>query len=354
MPTEPVVLPDQVRRQLEEAEALQRAFMAEQGLGDTTQPEEGEDTTQPEEGEDTIQPGEGEEQIQPGEGEEVQEPEPEPDPWETRYRTLQGKYDREIGGLRSENNQLQGRLERLERQLAGGAGTAQPNGDRPAPATPSRRKRITDKDVADLGPELYDLMKKTVQDEVEPELQSLKVENAQLKNQLGQVSTTVSKARTGNFVHDLSAIEPGWTDLNEDPDFIDWLDQPDRYARVPRQQLLDARVKELDSEGAAVFFQDYLAERGQAAQSTATPAPARQNSAPRGNRVRLETLASPGARAGTSTATQTQRGHAWTPSEIQKFYSEKRQGLFKGREAEADQIERDIFAAQRDGRVQPG
>jgi hypothetical protein len=346
---EPTVLPDQVRRQLQEAEELQKQFMADQGLEDTTQPAPGEDEVQ--QGEE--QP-EGEEQQPEGEEQQGGEQEDQPDPWENRYRTLQGKYDREIGTLRGENNQLLGRLERLEKQLAGSASTTQANGDKPAPATASRKKRITDKDINDLGPELYDLMKKTVQDEVEPELNTLKVENAQLKNQLGQVSTTVGKARTGNFVKDLSRLEPSWTELNEDPDFIDWLDQPDRYARVPRQQLLDARVKELDSEGAAVFFQDYLAESGRAAQSTETPAPARRSSTPRGDRVRLETLASPGARAGTSTATQTQRGTVWTPSEIQRFYTDKRQGVFKGREQEADKIERDIFDAQKEGRVQPG
>lgn len=42
----------------------------------------------------------------------------------------------------------------------------------------------------------------------------------------------------------------------------------------------------------------------------------------------------------------------YTPEDIQKFFNEVRQGKYKGREADRDRIERDIFAAQRENRIQ--
>jgi hypothetical protein len=40
--------------------------------------------------------------------------------------------------------------------------------------------------------------------------------------------------------------------------------------------------------------------------------------------------------------------HAW----IAKFMDDKRVGKFRGREAEAEAIERDIYQAQHEGRIQ--
>jgi hypothetical protein len=53
-----------------------------------------------------------------------------------------------------------------------------------------------------------------------------------------------------------------------------------------------------------------------------------------------------GGRAPSSQGTRT-----WTRASIDAFYRARQKGAFKGREAEADALEKDIFAAQRDGRV---
>jgi len=42
----------------------------------------------------------------------------------------------------------------------------------------------------------------------------------------------------------------------------------------------------------------------------------------------------------------------YTPSDIQKFFNDVRIGRYKGREQERSRIERDIFAAQRENRIQ--
>ena len=44
----------------------------------------------------------------------------------------------------------------------------------------------------------------------------------------------------------------------------------------------------------------------------------------------------------------------WTEGEIEQFYADRQAGAYKGKKDEADKIERQIFAAISDGRVQPG
>jgi hypothetical protein len=41
----------------------------------------------------------------------------------------------------------------------------------------------------------------------------------------------------------------------------------------------------------------------------------------------------------------------YAPGDIAKFFNDVKQGKYKGKEAERDRIERDIFAAQREGRI---
>ena len=44
-------------------------------------------------------------------------------------------------------------------------------------------------------------------------------------------------------------------------------------------------------------------------------------------------------------------GKTYSPDDIKLFFNDVRSGKYRGREAERDRIERDIFAAQRDGRI---
>ena len=41
----------------------------------------------------------------------------------------------------------------------------------------------------------------------------------------------------------------------------------------------------------------------------------------------------------------------YSPADIEQFFSDVRKGRYKGRDDERGRIERDIFAAQREGRI---
>jgi hypothetical protein len=64
----------------------------------------------------------------------------------------------------------------------------------------------------------------------------------------------------------------------------------------------------------------------------------------------LERQVAPGKGRSTGAPTGT-NAKTYTPDDIKTFFNDVRQGKYKGREAERDRIERDIFAAQRENRI---
>jgi hypothetical protein len=66
----------------------------------------------------------------------------------------------------------------------------------------------------------------------------------------------------------------------------------------------------------------------------------------------LERQVSPGRSRSTGTPATANQGKMYSPNDIQKFFDDVRMGKFKGREQDRSRIERDIFAAQRENRIQ--
>ncbi len=66
----------------------------------------------------------------------------------------------------------------------------------------------------------------------------------------------------------------------------------------------------------------------------------------------LEKQVTPG-KGRTSGASQTGGTKTYTPQDITKFFEDVRTGKFNGKEDKRDAIERDIFAAQAEGRIVP-
>jgi hypothetical protein len=64
----------------------------------------------------------------------------------------------------------------------------------------------------------------------------------------------------------------------------------------------------------------------------------------------LERQVAPGKGRSTGNPTGT-NAKTYSPDDIKNFFNDVRQGKYKGREAERDRIERDIFAAQRENRI---
>lgn len=261
--------------------------------------------------------------------------------WEQRYRTLQGKYDREVPSLRNDISGLRSQIETLTAKL-----DAKPIAQI-VPVT------IPDDDVETFGDPLIAAARRWARAEISGELEELRGQLASVVS----TATTVqqqsaqaqAEARHQSTMAQLDAhpeIGRTWRTINDDQAFIAWLNDVDPFTGGPRMALLHDAFGRGDASRTAKFFQAYIQEH------TATQVPAVTPSIPAGaDRPTLETFASPGRATGPAPSGAQPDKRIWTPVQITAFYRDKQKGAFRDREAEAQRIEKDIFDATAEGRI---
>jgi hypothetical protein len=207
---------------------------------------------------------------------------------------------------------------------------------------------ITPDELNDYGEEFLNLVGKKAREEISPEVKSLKSEIAQLKSQLSGVNGYVANDAQSRLEQHLDNSVANWRELNYNPDFLSWLALPDSYSGAIRHELLKEAWDRRDASRVANFFKGFLAEE-------AVVAPVDQEPDRTGSpvsKVPLESLAAPGrAKTAASGNTTPAEKPTFTRAQIAAFYADAASGKFRGREADKERLERQIFEAQRDGRI---
>jgi len=260
--------------------------------------------------------------------------------FEKKFRTLQGKYTAEVPRLHAERRELTNRVQQLEQLIAS------MNAEPAKQQTPAQ-KLLTEQDMEDYGDSI-DVMRKVFREEMaskDSEIDELRSLVRQLQGtvvpQVHQLSQSHAVSNEQRFWSDLQASVPDWQDINADQDFQTWLLETDPLTGIPRQTYLDDAQRHFDARRVANFFSAW---KGMTGASNARTTPAAQASS------ELERQITPGK--GRSGGTKTQgEPKSYTNDDIRKFFSDVQKGRYKGKEAERDRIERDIFAAQREGRI---
>jgi hypothetical protein len=129
-----------------------------------------------------------------------------------------------------------------------------------------------------------------------------------------------------------------WRTINNDPEFIRWLNEVDPLAGEKRMALLHRAYNAGAADRVGNLFRAFLASRIPPRERTATRLPM-EGAGP----------ASVRASAGVNEA----RRRVWTAKEIRNFYDDCRRGRYDKREAERMQIENEILAAAKQGRMAP-
>lgn len=333
-----MALPEQIRRQLEQVEALTNTAQptGEASTVDTTPANPAEVTqvqpvTQAHNAEQPVS------NVIP-----IENASAPSEDWQQKYRTLQGKYDSEVPRLTQQLRELSAQTTSLQQLLA----------NLNAPSTPQQgqptQKLVTDKDVTEYGMDTIDLVRRVTREELAPLIarfeQQLSHVSTRMGDQVQQVSTRQHLTAEQTFFMQLGQTVPNWRETNANPQFRAWLAEVDPLTGINRQTYLDDARQHLDVSRVASIFAKWRSEAGGAPASQ----PARVNPA-----SELETQISPGrsrAEATPVTAT-TQTKRQWTRDDVSKFYNDVRRGIYDTRKPERDQIERDIFEAQRDKRL---
>lgn len=261
-----------------------------------------------------------------------------------KYRTLQGMYNAEVPRLHAQNKELHQRMQQMEQLIA--SMSSQPAATASAPVT---EKYVTEQDVDEYG-ESIDIMRKVSREELVPVAQRLgKIEQMLQQMQssvVPQVQAVVKQQAMSaeqQFWNELAGLVPDWRSINDRQDFQSWLLEVDPLTNISRQTYLDDAQRALDAGRVANFFRTWLDISGQAVVAQTAPRVA--------TGAELEKQVSPG-RSRAAANPQSSKGKTYTPDDIKLFFNDVRLGKYKGREQERDRIERDIFAAQRENRIQ--
>jgi hypothetical protein len=259
---------------------------------------------------------------------------------EQKYKTLQGMYNAEVPRLHAEKRELTNRVQQLEQLIA-------TMNAKPAQQQAPAQKLITEQDMEDYGDSI-EVMRRVFREEMsskDSEIGELRQLVRQMQGtvvpQVHQLSRSHAVSNEQRFWADLQTAVPDWQDVNGSAEFQSWLLEVDPLTGIPRQTYLDDAQRNLDVRRVANFFSAWKGMTGVPDARTHREAqPASE----------LERQVAPGkGRSGGSRP----QGEAKTYStdDIRKFFTDVQKGKYRGKEAERDRIERDIFAAQREGRI---
>ncbi len=307
-------LPKQVQRQAAEADQLVHQFNG-------TEPAE---ATPPE-----PTPATPPQQAQPA----PQPPAPVPAPvaqppagneWETRYHTLQGKYNAEVPALQGQLQNALTAMSNMGRELD----NVKAQLVRAQATPPVQPSKLTPQDETTWGGDMLDMVRRGAQEEAAKLMQPLMQENAELKAQLAQVQGQTQEVvqsqqttRESMFWARLLELSPDWQRLNTDQGFLQWLGQydPMMVGYNSRQEALNAVVQGRDATRAAAFFNAYKA--------TLPPpvVPNPQQELQRQITPRASRAQAPAAAAGG----QPQTVEIWSQEEIMQFYTDVNRGRWR-------------------------
>lgn len=270
------------------------------------------------------------------------------DTYAQRWRSLQGVYNAQKRQL----DDTQQRLHNMEQLVA----QMQQASSAPASqqtAVAQAAKHVTDKDMTEYGADMVEFARRVTREEVAPLAQAVKQLMARIDQLQGvvpvvkQVADTQARTAQDRFFDDLAGRVPDWKAANDDPRFHEWLLDVDPLSGLQRQTLLTDAHQALDVSRVANIFLSWKRDAGIAVAPAAQTAPATAAS----NVSKLEKQIAPGRASAASAPPSPAQKKQWSRGEIAKFYQDKMQGRYKGREAEARATEADIFLAQREGRV---
>jgi len=311
-----VKIPDQVKRGLEEAEAIEAAMAAPPPAAE---PETADPPPPP--------PAPPEPPAPPAEN------------WEQKYHSLKGMYDADVPRLNKQVKELTTQVANLEAQVA-----AKP--PEPAPEPKQPLPGISDKDREAFGDDLMEAIERAAQAIADKQTAPLLAKIEKLETQAAAVTeqvTTVADAQIDEaktkYFGKLTELVPDWLALNGDAQFLAWCGADNPLTGQPNQALLDDAFNKLDVSRTAALFNQYKADKGIVAAPATDPA-----------KAELESQIAPSSAHTTAPSTPPAE-KIWTVAEVSKFYDDITKGVYRGKEREVAEIEAAIDQATAEGRL---
>lgn len=192
----------------------------------------------------------------------------QPENWEAKFHTLQGKYNAEVPRLSDTLRQQSAEIQRLT-QLVEALQAKQPE---PAQQTQQPQSTVDREALTAYDEEfgkLVDLI-----DAQKAEIEALKSQVGQVQGNVQQVGKAQQLTAAELFWNKLRAAVPDFDAINDDPAFHTWLAEPDGLSGYTRKQIGDHALGAGDHAKVATIVNQFKSQRGQ------QPSPPKQNITP--------------------------------------------------------------------------
>lgn len=262
--------------------------------------------------------------------------------WEQKYKSLHGMFAgmrAKIDGLEEQNALLMQRLESKPQQQAPASNDNVLSGEASNAELAAHIKQLSD----DYGEDFVNIMRTVMRAEF----------NGMIDQRLKPVTEKVQRsqedsqrARQENFANQLTARVPDWRELWNNPEFQVWLDtNREDFSGRSYQELFRGANKDWNLDGMVRFFETFKRATGRVAATQQGVGQTHQSSDPR------EDLVAPGKSSGSNNNPQQGQKKIWTMLEVNQFYKDVQTGKYRGREADYQKIDAEIFQANREGRI---
>ncbi len=265
-------------------------------------------------------------------------PEQKKDYWENRFNVLQGKYNSEIPALRNQVNTLSDQLRFLQNENI----TLKQNLDH-AKQQPVDVSNMPDPEsFREWGDEFVGMAK--ILKDLTSSIGSLKGDIGNIRQENQRIVETTKKSAWDSYVERVKQL-PVVAKYDNDPGFIEWLQEVNPYTGQPRNAGLSRAHNSMDLGSVKAIFQEYAD-----IQARINPPPTPQPT--QSVQKKIEDISpSPASGAASAGTMPPPQGRTFTKEEINKFYRDVAQGRYIGREAEVAAREVEILDAGRTGRI---
>lgn len=265
----------------------------------------------------------------------VKPQEKDADYWRHRYEVMQGKYNAEVPRLTGQVNQLAERVNTLSADLQ----TAQQN-----KGAADTTGKTVDEALDDLAEQYGEQFVAAIDRRIDSRLDGrLNDKFSTIEQRMQRVEQTTTQSGINASLDQLYAAGriPDWRALNEDPDFITWLQNEAPFSGGKTfQQIIKSAYQAGDVAGTAEIFNVY----DQTNNKQADPAPAKQN--------KPEPPVSPPKRGGgVQSQIDNASGDVLRVSDFQQLMQDKINGRYHGKEAEFEKKKAEFYKAKAEGRL---
>ena len=188
---------------------------------------------------------------------------------------------------------------------------------------------------------------KKAKEELAPIIKGYEAKIAELEKKLDGVNGVVAQDVHAKLMGTLDEKLPTWRELNTNEEFLNWLRLPDPFSGAIRHDMLKAAYAAGNASRVLAFFNGFLAEEAAVAPAKGDPDVPTEKVA----KVPLAKLAAPGRAKTAAGNSAPAEKPIFTRAQIASFYADVANGKYRGKDADKNKFEAQIFEAQREGRI---